>query len=53
VAGYEARGKQDSGQKATTATKVKTVDGKSVPNNHDAAQTGRQATMADSPVTSR
>jgi Mn-containing catalase len=53
VAGYEARGKQDSGQKATTATKIKTVDGKSVPNNHDAAQTGRQATMADSPVTSR
>jgi Mn-containing catalase len=53
VAGYEARGKQDSGQKATTATKVKTVDGKSVPNNHDAAQTGRQSTMADSPITSR
>jgi Mn-containing catalase len=53
VAGYEARGRQDSGQKATTATKVKTVDGKSVPNNHDAAQTGRQSTMADSPITSR
>ncbi len=53
VAGYEARGKQDSGQKATTATKVKTVDSKSVPDNKDVAQTGRQATMADAPVTSR
>ena len=45
VAGYEARGKQDSGLKATTATKVKTVDTKSVPNNKDVQQTGRQATM--------
>ena len=53
VAGYEARGKQDSGQKATTATKVKTVDSKSVPDNKDVAQTGRQATMADEPVSSR
>jgi len=53
VAGYEARGKQDSGQKATTATKVKTVDNKSVPDNKDAAQTGRQATMANEPVSSR
>jgi Mn-containing catalase len=53
VAGYEARGKQDSGQKSTTATKVKTVDSKSVPDNKDVAQTGRQATMADAPVTSR
>jgi Mn-containing catalase len=53
VAGYEARGKQDSGQKATTATKVKTVDSKSVPDNKDVAQTGRQATMANEPVSSR
>jgi Mn-containing catalase len=45
VVGYEARGKQDSGQKATTATKVQTVDTKAVPNNKDAQQTGRQATM--------
>ena len=53
VAGYEARGKQDSGQKAKTATKVQTVDKKSVPNNHDAAQTGRQATMENEHVSSR
>ncbi len=53
VAGYETRGKQDSGQKATTATKVKTVDNKSVPDNEDAAQTGRQATMANEPISSR
>jgi Mn-containing catalase len=53
VAGYEARGKQDSGSKATTATKVQTVDKKSIPNNHDAAQTGRQATMENEHVTSR
>jgi Mn-containing catalase len=53
VAGYEARGKQDSGQKATTATKVKTVDKKSVPDNREVAQTGRQATMANEPITSR
>jgi Mn-containing catalase len=53
VAGFEARGKQDSGQKATTATKVKTVDSKSVPDNKDVAQTGLQATMADEPVSSR
>jgi Mn-containing catalase len=53
VAGYEARGKQDSGQKATTATKVKTVDKKSVPDNQEVAQTGRQATMANEPTSSR
>ncbi|WP_348264446.1 manganese catalase family protein [Telmatobacter sp. DSM 110680] len=53
VAGFEARGKQDSGQKATTATKVKTVDSKSVPDSKDVAQTGRQATMANEPVSSR
>jgi Mn-containing catalase len=53
IAGYEARGKQDSGQKATTATKVQTVDKKSVPNNHDAAQTGRQAISANEPVNTR
>jgi Mn-containing catalase len=53
VAGSEARGKQDSAQKAITATKVQTVDKKPVPNNHDAAQTGRQATMIDETVSSR
>ncbi len=53
VAGYEARGKQDSGQKATTATKVKTVDKKSVPDNQEVAQTGLQATMANEPISSR
>jgi Mn-containing catalase len=53
VAGYEARGNQDSGQKATTATKVQTVDKKSVPNNREAAQTGRQSTMENEHVTSR
>jgi Mn-containing catalase len=46
VAGYEARGKQDDGLKATTATKVKTVDKKKVPET-DAAQTGRQATLVN------
>src|SRR5262249_715097 len=35
IAGYESRGKQDSAQKATTATKVQTVDNKTVPNNKD------------------
>jgi Mn-containing catalase len=45
VAGYEARGKQDDGPKATTATEVKTVDTKKVPHDKDAQQTGRQATM--------
>ena len=49
VAGYEARGKQDDGPKATTATKVKTVDKKKVPET-DAQQTGRQATMVDEKV---
>jgi Mn-containing catalase len=49
VAGYEARGKQDDGLKATTATKVKTVDKKKVPAT-DAAQTGRQATLANGSV---
>ena len=52
VAGYEARGKQDSAQKATTATSVKTVDKKSVPHADNAAQTGRQATMVGETVTS-
>ena len=33
IAGYEARGKQDSAQKATTATKVTNRRQKSVPNN--------------------
>ncbi len=45
VAGAEARGKQDSGQKATTATDVLTVDPKPIPRK-DAAQTGLQATLA-------
>lgn len=52
VAGYEARGKQDSATKATTATSVKTVDKKSVPHVDNAAQTGRQATMAGETVSS-
>ena len=46
IAGYEARGKQDDAPKATTAPKVNTVNPNSIPKNHDAAQTGRQATMA-------
>ena len=41
------RGKQDDGLKATTATKVKTVDTKKVPHKKDAQQTGRQATMKE------
>jgi len=49
VAGFEARGKQDDGPKATTATTVKTVDKKKVPDN-DAQQTGRQATMIEESV---
>jgi len=53
IAGYENRGKQDSAQKATTATKVQTVDSKSVPNNKDVAQKGRQATVEGEPVTTR
>jgi len=52
VAGFEARGKQDSAQKATTATTVKTVDKKSVPHVDNAAQAGRQATMVGETVTS-
>ena len=52
LAGYEARGKQDSATKATTATSVKTVDKKSVPHVDNAAQTGRQATMAGETVSS-
>jgi Mn-containing catalase len=52
VAGFEARGKQDSAQKATTATTVKTVDKKSIPHVDNAAQTGRQATMVGETVTS-
>ena len=52
VAGYEARGKQDSAQKATTATKVQTVDKKPIPKNENAAQKGRQSTMEGEPVIS-
>jgi len=44
VAGAEARGKQDDGQKATTATDVLTVDPKPVP-KAKVAQQGRQATV--------
>jgi Mn-containing catalase len=47
IAGREDRGKQDAGKKATTATDIKTVDPKRVPNNTDAMQTGKQATSAD------
>jgi Mn-containing catalase len=43
IAGYEGRGKQDAGQKASTATEVETVDPKPVP-GADAKQTGKQAT---------
>lgn len=53
IAGYESRGKQDCAQKATTATKVQTVDSKTVPDNKDAAQQGRQATVEGEPVTTR
>jgi Mn-containing catalase len=49
VAGPEARGKQDSGKKATTATDVLTVDPKPIPDT-DAAQTGLQATLVGEPV---
>ncbi len=49
VAGYEARGKQDAAPKATTATHVKTVDPKKVPDKK-VQQTGKQATMANEPV---
>lgn len=52
IAGYEARGKQDDAPKATTAPKVTTVNKNSVPKNKDAAQTGRQATMAGELVSS-
>jgi Mn-containing catalase len=44
TAGAEGRGKQDSGQKATTATTVLTVDPKPIPKKH-AAQTGKQAIL--------
>lgn len=44
IAGQEGRGKQDAGKKATTATKVETVDPKPVP-EAEAQQTGRQATI--------
>ena len=46
IAGYEARGKQDEGPKATTATSVKTVDRKPIPDKK-VQQTGRQATSKD------
>jgi Mn-containing catalase len=46
IAGPEGRGKQDAGKKASTATKVETVDPKPVPQT-DAQQTGKQATVGD------
>ena len=49
IAGREGRGKQDSGKKATTATKVETVDPKPVP-EADAQQTGKQAISEDETV---
>src|SRR6202789_3043740 len=49
IAGREERGKQDAGKKATTATKVATVDPKPVPETA-AAQTGKQATNEDEKV---
>jgi Mn-containing catalase len=49
VGGYEARGKQDEAPKATTATSVKTVDRKPIPDKK-AQQTGRQATSKDESV---
>jgi Mn-containing catalase len=49
MAGREERGKQDAGKKATTATKVETVDPKPVPET-GAAQTGKQATNEDEKV---
>lgn len=52
IAGYEARGMQDSGPKATTAPKTTTVNKNSIPNKKDAAQTGRSATMAGETVSS-
>jgi Mn-containing catalase len=39
LAGDEERGKQDSGQKATTATRVKTVDPKSSNGGHNGTKT--------------
>jgi Mn-containing catalase len=39
LAGEEERGKQDSGQKATTATRVKTVDPKSSNGGHSSTKT--------------
>lgn len=48
VAGPEARGKQDSGIKASTATDVLTVDPKPVPDT-DAAQNGKQAILKEKP----
>jgi Mn-containing catalase len=49
IAGHEGRGKQDDGKKATTATKVQTVDPKPIP-EADAQQLGRQATNEDEKV---
>lgn len=52
IAGAEERGKQDSGKKATTATKVLTVDEKPLPKSKAAAQTGLQATLQGVQVSS-
>ncbi len=49
IAGPEGRGKQDLGKKASTATRVETVDPKPVPGTN-AKQTGKQATIEDEKV---
>lgn len=45
IAGAEARGKQDAGKKATTATPIPTVDSKGTPEGSSSAQSGKQATL--------
>jgi Mn-containing catalase len=52
IAGHEGRGKQDTGKKATTATKSATVDPKPVP-RANAQQSGRQATNEEEKVDTR
>jgi Mn-containing catalase len=49
IAGHEGRGKQDSGKKAKTATKVETVDPKTIP-QANAQQRGKQATNEEEKV---
>jgi Mn-containing catalase len=52
IAGREDRGKQDMARKATTATKVQTVDPKPVP-EEDAHQSGKQAVIDNEKVGAR